>query len=96
MMEVIFFSVNSMSYTNMFICICICEFLLTLIAAGGDPIPAAPVLVLHRVSFSSSSAPLRFVLSVYEIDGTWLGLSNWTHQLQTCGANVKEASVWTR
>ena len=54
------------------------------------------VLCMCRVSFSPSSSPLRFVLSMYDLDGTWLGLKDWTVQLQTCGANVDEASLWTR
>ena len=45
----------------------------------------------------SVSAPsLRFVLASYDINGTWLGLHNWTLQLQACGGSTREASLWTR
>lgn len=51
---------------------------------------------LCRVSMRTSAAPLQFVLSAYDINGTWLGLHNWTLQFQVCGARVQEASKWTR
>jgi hypothetical protein len=45
----------------------------------------------------SASAPaLQFVLATYDINGTWLGLQNWTLQLQTCGGSSREAALWTR
>lgn len=45
----------------------------------------------------SAAAPaLQFVLATYDINGTWLGLQNWTLQLQACGGNAREAALWTR
>jgi hypothetical protein len=45
----------------------------------------------------SVSAPsLQFVLASYDINGTWLGLHNWTLQLQVCGGSAQEAAMWTR
>lgn len=45
----------------------------------------------------SVSAPaLQFVLSTYDINGTWLGLHNWTLQLQACGGSGRDAALWTR
>jgi hypothetical protein len=45
----------------------------------------------------STSAPsLQFVLAGYDINGTWLGLHNWTLQLQVCGGATREAALWTR
>jgi hypothetical protein len=38
---------------------------------------------------------LSFVLSVYSINGSWLGYWNWTSQLQLCGAHASESSKWT-
>uniref|UniRef100_A0A383WB01 Meckelin n=1 Tax=Tetradesmus obliquus TaxID=3088 RepID=A0A383WB01_TETOB len=49
-----------------------------------------------QVSMSTSAAPLAFVLSVYDINGTWLGMHNWTLQFQVCGARIEEAAKWTR
>lgn len=52
---------------------------------------------LHcRVSMSASSPALQFVLASYDINGTWLGLHNWTTQLQVCGGSTHEAALWTR
>jgi meckelin len=44
---------------------------------------------------STSAAPLAFVLSAYDINGTWLGMHNWTLQFQVCGARIEEAAKWT-
>jgi meckelin len=45
---------------------------------------------------STSAAPLAFVLSAYDINGTWLGMQSWTLQFQVCGAQIEEAAKWTR
>lgn len=50
----------------------------------------------NRVSFSASVSALQFVLASYDINGTWLGLHNWTLQLQACGGHAREAALWTR
>lgn len=57
---------------------------------------AALSMCAARVSMSTSAAPLAFVLSVYDINGTWLGMHNWTLQFQVCGARIEEAAKWTR
>lgn len=45
----------------------------------------------------STTAPsLQFVLAAYDINGTWLGLHNWTLQLQACGGHASEAALWIR
>lgn len=43
-----------------------------------------------------SAPPLRFVLAAYDINGSWLGVHNWTLQLQLCGGAAGEAGMWTR
>jgi hypothetical protein len=57
---------------------------------------AAAAVYCIRVSFSAAAPALQFVLATYDINGTWLGLHNWTVQLQVCGARLQEAAKWTR
>ena len=60
------------------------------------------VRCMCRVTFSGGSqasnvvSSLSFVLSTYALNGTWLGLRNFTSQLQLCGAQRPEASAWRR
>jgi hypothetical protein len=49
-----------------------------------------------RVGVSKKTPPLHFVLSTYDLNGTWLGVKNWTLQMQACGADVKEADIWSK
>lgn len=69
------------------------------VAACPQPLcdrPLLPVTLLCRVSMSAAAPALQFVLATYDINGTWLGLQNWTLQLQACGGNAREAALWTR
>jgi len=52
--------------------------------------------LLTSVGLATGSPPLRLVLSTFDLDGTWLGLRDWTVQLQVCGNSVQNADAWTR
>ncbi|GBF95222.1 meckelin [Raphidocelis subcapitata] len=65
-----------------------------LYAPGSDYTAAGDVGV--TVSLATGSAPLRLVLARFDTDGTWLGLVDWSVQLQVCGAGVENAGAWTR
>lgn len=47
------------------------------------------------MSLASGAPPLRLVLATFDLDGTWLGLANWTTQLQACGGAAGAADAWT-
>jgi meckelin len=38
---------------------------------------------------------LTFILSQYALNGTWLGFTQWTRQLQICGVDKWEGGKWT-
>ena len=64
------------------------------IAIATPPVPS--LAGARSFGFAPGAPPLRLVLSVYDLNGTWLGLRNWTGQLQVCGAPVGDADAWNR
>lgn len=46
------------------------------------------------MSIAKGAPPLRFVLATYDLSGAWLGLANWTVQLQACGGPTDHAAAW--
>lgn len=60
-----------------------------LVAAGGTQLAPRHCC---RVQFrdgniaEGTASVLPFVLSVYQLNGTWLGYLNWTTEFQLCGA----------
>lgn len=45
---------------------------------------------------NSRTAMLRFVLSAYTLNGTWLGYQQWNKQFQLCGMRKWESSKWQK
>ncbi|GAQ91983.1 Meckelin-like protein [Klebsormidium nitens] len=50
----------------------------------------------HQAPGSSSAADVTLVLSMFTLNGTWLGFQNLTRQFQLCNGNEDDVNQWQR